>query len=74
MNFMRFKQVRTGELLVLNTIDVVSVSPLLHGSRITLRGGAIHDVQDAFAAVTRVLMPDAPAEKAPEKTPRQEPK
>jgi hypothetical protein len=71
MSFMQFKVGRTGEPMVISTVDIVSVVPLLSGSRITLRGGVIHDVQEAFDAVTKALMPDqvAPVEKAPEKTP-----
>lgn len=72
MSFTQFKVGRTGEPLVISTVDIVSVSPLLDGSRITLRGGTIHDVQEAFDAVTKVLVPEAvekaqPALAAPEK-------
>ena len=61
MDFLRLKATRTGDPLLLSTVDIVSVTPLIQGSRVTMRGGAIHDVQEAFDAVTKVLMPSSPA-------------
>lgn len=66
MEFLRLKATRTNDPLLISTVDIASVVPLLNGSRIILRGGAIHDVSDTFDAVTKVLMPEAvtPVEKA----------